>query len=176
VVEEFSLPKVDQFTNFTSAIEHKFKDMNFKPDFKKPLNFTKTQFKKLQDVTGFPSFIDTQHEYYDSGKVVMGSWHWLSCDKDHLEKCNIGAVHGCCCKPGFAFVAENAGSPIAKGAAAGAAGGALITGVLLGSDVGASTASGAASGAVGGAVHYLLENGACEPKEHLSKSVQSHLS
>jgi hypothetical protein len=187
VVEDFSLPKPDfnPLFNFTSSqlqrLEHLADSEHF--NFTNPFNFTKPseltppQMQKLKDLGIFlPSFVDIQHEYYDSGKVVMGSWHWPSCDRDHMEKCSVMDVHGCCCKPGFAYVAGNAGFPIAKGAAAGAAVGGLVTGALLGSDVGASTASGAASGAVGGAVQYLLESGECDPKEQLSKSVQSHLS
>jgi len=147
----------------------------------KHFNFTTNStsaVQQLKDMSSnfLPGFVDLQQEYYDSGKVVRGSWLWSSCNEDHMEKCSAMGVHGCCCKSGFAFVEGNAGIPIAKGAAAGAAAGGVITGALLGGDVGASTASGAASGALGGVVQYALESGKCNPKEHLSKSVQSHLS
>eukprot|EP00419_Tripos_fusus_P068687 CAMPEP_0172890478 /NCGR_PEP_ID=MMETSP1075-20121228/141351_1 /TAXON_ID=2916 /ORGANISM="Ceratium fusus, Strain PA161109" /LENGTH=307 /DNA_ID=CAMNT_0013744743 /DNA_START=18 /DNA_END=938 /DNA_ORIENTATION=- len=191
VVEEFALPDLSKHAShlkehlphvnltdklkFTSSRLQHLKDHLPHVNLTNKINFTLPQLQNPKDMMLLPSFIDVQHEYYDSGKVIMGSWHWLSCNKKHLKKCKMMAVHGCCCEPGFAYVAANAGGPVVKGAAAGAAGGAIITGALLGSDVGASTATGAATGAVGGVVHYLLEAGECKAKQDLSKSVQSHL-
>jgi len=170
----FTLPQLQRLKDL---VEDKHFNLTNPFDFTKPSNFTPPQVQNLKNLSIFlPSFVDLEHEYYDSGKVIMRSWSWPSCDKDHMDQCSVMAVHGCCCKPGFAYVEGNAGAHMAKGAAAGAAAGGLVTGALLGGDVGASTASGAASGALGGVVQYLLESGKCNPKEHLSKSVQSHLS
>jgi len=156
--------------NFTSSQLLRVEDLidGKRLNFTKPFNFTPPQVQKVKDLIIFvPSFVDLQHEYYDSDKLVMGSWHWLSCKKDHMKMCNVSAVRGCCCEPGFAYVAQNIGSPMASNAAAGAAGGAFT---------GASKVAGAAGGAVKGAVLYLWEGGKCTLKQHLSKSVRSHLS
>jgi len=142
-----------------------------------------------------PTYITTQHEYTKSDAAIPGSWHWPSCDGDHLYKCNPKAnswhlpdgfsegIHACCCHSGFVWVAESA-SPIAKeastGAAIGAANGAVVTGMMGGADLGASTAHGAAAGAVGGmlagAVQYIAEGGQCKNKDDLTSAVRAHLS
>lgn len=140
-----------------------------------------TQGKAIQGLgnatDALPDYIHGGQEYYDSDTVIMGSWHWLSCDYDHMYACReMGRLSACCCRSGFAYVADDAGSPVAKGAAAGAAGGAVVSGALMGGDLGASAAAGAATGAVSGAAQYAMEDGHCQNKDDFDEAVRSHLS
>lgn len=124
-----------------------------------------------------PDYVRGGQEYYDSDTVIMGSWHWLSCDHGHMYACRtVGGLKACCCRSDFAYVDDSAGSPVAKGAAAGAASGAVVSGALMGGDLGASAAAGAATGAFSGAAQYAMEGGQCQSKEDLGEAVRSHLS
>jgi hypothetical protein len=140
-----------------------------------------TQGKMVQgfrNVTeALPDYVHGGQEYYNSDTVIMGSWHWLSCDHVHMYACpTMGSLKACCCRSGFAYVADSAASPVAKGATGGAASGAVVSGALMGGDLGASAAAGAATGAVSGAAQYAMEGGQCQSKEDLGEEVRSHLS